>query len=132
MRQVCAICDRDGVYAKVIAKQRPDWYLEPLTPSPFVTPIKPKTPMPKSSPGLPMPIVLASCIPEPPEDEVLDWNPNTDTLYDCDYVPYSDAMDHNIFELNGLDVHTENLFYDCNLFHKLLAVPRGIEPLFVG
>ena len=78
-KDVCAICDRAGVYATSISKQRPDQFIQPLSlpsqagagaiPSSERTPT---TPMPKAPPRT---IALASCVPEPLEEEVLEWSP---------------------------------------------------------
>ena len=78
-KEACAHCDKAGVYAKAIAKPRPDQYILPLRPlSPVIPkvapnrPYVPTTPMPQTPPRT---IILASCVPEPPEDEVIEWIP---------------------------------------------------------
>ena len=81
---ICTHCDKAGVYAKAIAKLRPEQFpkssvpaMEFVAPPPMPHPqprarIQPKAPMPT---GPPRTIVLSSCVPEPPEEEVLEWNP---------------------------------------------------------
>ena len=78
-KDVCAICDKAGVYAASISKQRTDHFLQPL---PLSRPLSaspppeggraPTTPMPKEPRRT---IVLASSVPEPPEEQVLEWTP---------------------------------------------------------
>ena len=78
-KEACAHCDKAGVYATSVAKQRPDQYIPPLPPLSPVLPnagptslYNPAAPMPRTPPRS---ILLASCVPEPPEDEVLEWLP---------------------------------------------------------
>ena len=69
-KEVCVLCDRAGVYKAAIAKQRPDQFPTMRKSQ------KPSSPMPK---GPPRTIALASCVPEPPENEVMDWTPPSNT-----------------------------------------------------
>ena len=72
---ICTHCDKAGVYAKVISKLRPEQFPKlnvPVT-KPVLPPrYTPQTPMPT---GPPRTITLSSCVPEPPEEEVLEWIP---------------------------------------------------------
>ena len=79
-KQLCLLCDKAGVYETAISKQRPEQFInlrelfKPVASLPQgpPQPLKPVAPMPK---GPPRTIVLASCVAEPPEDEVLEWAP---------------------------------------------------------
>ena len=76
---MCAHCEKAGVYVKAIAKLRPDQYLVPPLPQ---SPALPNASSPGAyTPAVPMrrtpprSAILASCVPEPPENEVLEWTP---------------------------------------------------------
>ena len=86
-RDVCRICKDAGVYERMMKTQRVDQY---FTSKPMSTPATPPSPqVPHWAPDLDLSkIWLSSCVPEPPEPEVIEWDAQdkdlvVDTFHDC-------------------------------------------------
>ena len=70
LRPVCKICDAKGVYESVYKTMPMDQLILGSSPAaPSLSMMQPTTPMPTAAPQQ---ICLSSCIPEAPEDEVVE------------------------------------------------------------